>query len=438
MVWGVSRGIDDLVDRVGRNDPALRSLCLFRNRTLTETDARSLFNAIAKNHTLQELNIASHAFSTSMTESLAAALSENVSLRHLEVGDSSFGDSQLEVLCRCLQHNTSLLTLDLENKSISTAGCVFLAAALEKNKHLQHLLLSGNAIGAEGVKNLVRGLGGRVQVSLSSCAIDGAEGGEALSLLFRHEGCRSSLRSLFLDDNGIDAAAAEIAAKGISGCSLTHLSLCNCPIESEGALALARELPPSITDLDLSGTKSGHAGISSLAARLNDGTLSSLERLSLAYCNGTDPALTILAQSIALHPNLLDLDLSGNEVGPETISRLRSSKTLKSLRLHDCGLGRRTSTWEQLLSNPSRCDETTFPCLEDLDVSANDLDEAYVLSLLRQVTSTTRALPSLMHLLLAANPGALEASVSKAIEDTQNERPNLSIVRGSADSGEKM
>lgn len=47
MAWGAPRGIDDLVERVGRNDPALTSLCVLRMRRVDEDGCRRLAEALA-------------------------------------------------------------------------------------------------------------------------------------------------------------------------------------------------------------------------------------------------------------------------------------------------------------------------------------------------------------------------------------------------------
>lgn len=46
MAWGAPRGIDDLVERVGRSDPTLTSLCVLRMRRVDDDGCRRLAQAL--------------------------------------------------------------------------------------------------------------------------------------------------------------------------------------------------------------------------------------------------------------------------------------------------------------------------------------------------------------------------------------------------------
>lgn len=46
MAWGAPRGIDDLVERVGRSDPTLASLCVLRMRRVDDDGCRRLAQAL--------------------------------------------------------------------------------------------------------------------------------------------------------------------------------------------------------------------------------------------------------------------------------------------------------------------------------------------------------------------------------------------------------
>jgi hypothetical protein len=93
MVWGSApRGIDDLVARVSKNDPALVSLCLLKGRRFNDADAEALASALERNTNLRELSATAHAVSTAAATALARALAANRTLCSLDLGNRSFGD----------------------------------------------------------------------------------------------------------------------------------------------------------------------------------------------------------------------------------------------------------------------------------------------------------------------------------------------------------
>lgn len=432
MVWGTQRGIDDLVERVAKNDPQLESLCIFRNRNLTESDAQKLFRALAENTVLRELHLSSHRVSRTMVEALATALKTNQSLYHLNIGDGQFGDDELHALCACLSENSSLRILDLENKSITEKGCQSLAEALKGNTSVKELWLSGNRIGARGVSKLASGVQNINFMALSSCGINEEEAGHALVDLFQGEECRTSLKTLILDNNGIDSDTIAISGEMISLSSLINISLKYCPLGPKGCSLIVNRLPPCIQELDLSNSEAGCDGIKSLACRLRSGDLPSLRRLSVSYCNGMDDSCAELASSISLHNEMIDLDLSGNSTMKLTMDGLSVCNKLRCLRMHGCCLGSMNEDdWQQLTSN-----ETIFSRLEEFDISGNDLSEIAMAALMDGLITNSNAMPSLKHFVIAANPGALNDSITAKVEQLQIARPHLSIIRKNADRGE--
>lgn len=93
MVWGNRRGIDDLVDRISRNDPTLPSLCLLSSRTLDEDGAVALCRALERNIVLKELDTGSHAVSPAMAAAFGDLLAHpGCSLSSLSLGNRGFGD----------------------------------------------------------------------------------------------------------------------------------------------------------------------------------------------------------------------------------------------------------------------------------------------------------------------------------------------------------
>lgn len=92
MVWGAPRGVQDIVERLQKNDATLQSLCLLRQRRFEEADARLLCETLAHNTVLQELNISSHIVTPAMAAVFADLLSTSTTLQNISLGNSTFGN----------------------------------------------------------------------------------------------------------------------------------------------------------------------------------------------------------------------------------------------------------------------------------------------------------------------------------------------------------
>lgn len=92
MAWGAKRGVEDLLERLRSDDPALTSLCLLRQRRFEEADAVAFAAALADNTSLRELTAAAHPVSAAAAAAFASALATNAALRSLDLGNSTFGD----------------------------------------------------------------------------------------------------------------------------------------------------------------------------------------------------------------------------------------------------------------------------------------------------------------------------------------------------------
>lgn len=94
MAWGAApRGIDDLLERLQRNDASLSSLCLFRSRKFGAAEARALCQVLSGPNTcLRELVVGSHAVDAGMAAAFADMLAANTTLASLSLGNSTFGD----------------------------------------------------------------------------------------------------------------------------------------------------------------------------------------------------------------------------------------------------------------------------------------------------------------------------------------------------------
>ncbi|XP_003801633.2 NACHT, LRR and PYD domains-containing protein 12 [Otolemur garnettii] len=194
-----------------------------------------------------------------------------------------------------------------------------LAAALCTNPDLVELGLYRNALGSQGVKLLCQGL--------------------------RHPGCR-----------------------------LQNLRLKRCQVSSSACRDLAAALTANknLIRMDLSGNSLGLPGMKLLCEGLQHPQCR-LQMVQLKICHLTAAACEDLASTLSVNQNLMELDLSLNELGDPGVQllceglRLPTCK-LQTLRLGICRLG---SGACRALSDVLQAN----PHLRELDLSFNDLGD---------------------------------------------------------------
>lgn len=368
----------------------------------------------------------------------------------------------LEALAPGIAASASLRTLDLERKGITAAGCAALAGALASRDAreasgggcgVEELVVGHNAIGGEGLQWLMAafgsdrsegnsnsGAGSQLRtLDAADCSLEGSAGVAALAVALQ-QGRLPSLSSLRLDGSKLGSqGVAELApALGSAGCTLQQLHLQRCALGGEGVAALAAALPATLVTLDLSGNACGTGGAAALAQSLAADAAPHLRSLLLCGCGLDDAAVQALAAALPGRPPL-SLDLSGNAVSDGALAALAAAP-LSSLCLHDCKLGRTgaAALAEQLSAR------VAFTHLDDLDLSANEMEAPQLLALLHALTASAPAAdggddgaaPFLRQLVIAANPGAASEEVSAAVERLQAARPGLDVVRRAADTGE--
>jgi Leucine Rich repeat len=326
---------------------------------------------------------------------------------------------------------------------------------LTTNSTLQELILSRNDIGEQGLTTLGPALVGLQNISLAECGLSGVEAAGIVSTLLIMS---STLQVLRLEENDLlDAAFISAMSPGLgSTTSLVELHLRGCPLQSEGIATLFKSLPKQLAHLDISGSGAGPEGLTGAAAALAErsrnggGAQPSLHRLVACGCGGDDPSLAALINSLAKGYKDIEVDLSGNTAGKLTISAILCNSHLRAVCLHDCKLG--SDGGDALSSQILGADNTEtdgnddnngnqhviLPNLIDLDISANGLESPQLINILNALQTTAdTCCPNLKQLVIAANPGAMEGSVTEAIEHLQAVRTGLDVVRRSADTGER-
>ena len=131
------------IELLRKNDPAVRSLQCSKIRT---AGALTLADALAKNQTLQRLDLQ----------------------------DNQIGEAGALAIAKAIEHNPqiSLQYLNLRNNQIGNAGTKGLARALKKNQSLQILDLAVNAIGSPGAQALVQAIGDNPQLPLQQLNLE--------------------------------------------------------------------------------------------------------------------------------------------------------------------------------------------------------------------------------------------------------------------------
>ncbi|XP_066228704.1 NACHT, LRR and PYD domains-containing protein 11 [Saccopteryx leptura] len=109
---------------------------------------------------LQELELSGCFFTSGVCQNIAYVLESNPNLRSLELGSNGIGDAGMEPLCKALRHrNCKLENIGLEECRLTSLCCASLALVLVSSKTLKKLNLLGNKLGAEGIVQLLEGLG---------------------------------------------------------------------------------------------------------------------------------------------------------------------------------------------------------------------------------------------------------------------------------------
>lgn len=426
MVWGSSRGIDDILEKLNQ----FTHLHLLRNRRFDEEDAKKLVDLLKNNTTICELAIPSHHIPPNISFLFADLVAVNRTLTSLSLGNTSFGDDSLAELCKGLAQNSNLLKLDLHAKGITSTGCQALAAALQNNSSLQELDVSSNPIGNTGLGLLASSLNNLKVLNINDCDLEGSEAGAILETMLQKS--KIQLTSLHLAHNALGPDGYQNTALGISKIAqlLQNLNLSNTEM-GEGIIFLATDYilkskPSALRHLDLSSN-----GITDVHLRtlLSPAVISNLQLETLLLCDNKISELesTSLRGLAHIASSSLVLDIADNPLGTG-ISNLEDCGALVSVRFHNCSM---SNAGCRLLTE--KMQNGGFKNLQELDISSNGIDGSELLSLVRVAG---RKCQNLKHLVMAANPGVQFEELNTYLKLLNKERPDMVIVRRAVDSGE--
>ena len=233
-------------------------------------------------------------------------------LAELNLSKAALGVASAAIISRLLTPDLKLMKLDLSHNKLGAEGCSLLAEGLQEAS-ISVLNLSWNRIGADGLVAVADALAESTSLTCLDlggnelCGINSFGQGKFNAAGMRRlggmlPGC--ALRSLDLSDNCL---------AGLNGRSMGKL--CN-----DSIICLAEGLSGSkITSLILDANQLGNKATHTLGAALEEHTC--LQSLSLADChctdNGTDlTGFSQLVNAVRRQPQLVLLNLDGNELGP--------------------------------------------------------------------------------------------------------------------------
>lgn len=375
MAWGKggAKGVSDLVDKLRANTtgktlmimrfrtfgtcsnklPYILQLptCLFQTKaTKTSTfhnigpsEVSDFCQALAENHSLEELFCSGHSLPAVSAEAFGAALRKNRSLKFLSLGCSALGDEGLLAILKDWD-NAVLETLDLEFKGLGVGGLRGLRNVLCTECNLREIRLGRNELDDEAVEELAQGV--EKSYTLTKLLLDQnsftAAGCRALGFaLARNQGpkrefCLDLANNGFGDD-GLLALLSERDGEreGFSGVDVVALNVEGCGIGSDGIVGLDRLLRAdnascfkqlralnlarneirevgalveheSLRELNLMGNKLGVEGVLALAKGFANSRVESLHlgdvkfRVDSGTLEESKEALTLLAQARSL------------------------------------------------------------------------------------------------------------------------------------------
>jgi Ran GTPase-activating protein 1 len=302
-------------------------------------------------------------------------------IRAIKLSGKSFGLEAAEVASALLRNLKDLVTVDISDiiagrpEEEALKSLEILTSAL-KGTSLKVINVSDNALGRKGI-HAIRGL-------LES---------------------QSALEELYITNNGLDTAAAQLVAELLLFRKPTSLKVLHCinnllrdgggealatvfaespslesviltatRIGSEGGLAIARSLvaTKSLRVLDLSDNNFDEEGSKLMAKALSEQP--HLQSLNLSSTGLGDEGVGRILKALEKTAERLEvLNLAGNEITGEAASKivkaLQNKKLLRQLKLEENELG------SEGVREIAEALKGGFEHLEELDFSMNEVDD---------------------------------------------------------------
>uniref|UniRef100_A0A8C4MQE7 NLR family pyrin domain containing 13 n=1 Tax=Equus asinus asinus TaxID=83772 RepID=A0A8C4MQE7_EQUAS len=301
-------------------------------------------------------------------------LSKNSSLSFLSLGDNDLSDIEVKTLQEPFEMSKcSLKELSLEKCNLSASSYQNLALLLPSTQRLTRLCLGFNQLQDDGVKLLCSSL------SHPECALERLGSRETLWLnpekglclgcfhehlslwLLTHRlwfcqlgapSCRylseallrnKSLTHLNLRKNNLGDEGVKVLCKALShpDCNLRNLDLSDCSFTTESCGELANVLKHNhnVKILDIGNNDVQDDGVKRLCKVLKHSNCA-LNTLGLEKCNLTPACCQPLSSVLRSCKSLVNLNLLGNDFGPDGVNTLWKSLRRSTCKLRKLGLER--------------------------------------------------------------------------------------------------
>ncbi|CAM9895276.1 unnamed protein product, partial [Choristocarpus tenellus] len=295
-----------------------------------------LADALIMNHTLTGLNLESNRCGPDGARLLASALSANRTLRLLSLDRNEVGDEGAVALAGALgvgstgEESCCLEILTLTHNGLTAVGAAALGDALSQNTFLRKLTLARQNLHVQVLRGMEKEEEGPPQVGLQTIDLSGQPLSHSLDypVLARLVACNPRAARLRLAHAGLCGLNPDgRGRRGLEGC--------------EGLAWVLRAGPPRLTVLDL-----GHSFVENVSmAVLALGLVVNRTITSLTLRGNGLGAQGVAALARSLPSSLTNLDLSdnpwvgGSAAAGAALGLLVKGGGLKRLDLSRCGLG---------------------------------------------------------------------------------------------------
>uniref|UniRef100_A0AAA9SI33 NLR family pyrin domain containing 13 n=2 Tax=Bos taurus TaxID=9913 RepID=A0AAA9SI33_BOVIN len=309
-----------------RGDRHLTHLDLSSN-SLDAAVSRGVFRMLGHSACgLKYLWLESCGLSTEVCHQLFTELGRNSSLSFLSLADNNLSHVELERLREPPGTATcALKELSLEKGNLSAAACEDLASLLTSTPRLTRLCLGLNPLGDEGVQllcgSLTRPECVLQRLELWCCRLSTPSCRHLSDALLRSRSLTHlNLRRNSLGDGGVKLLSS---ALGRADCALQSLNLSHCSLTVAGCRELAHALKHNghLKILDVGNNDIQDEGVKELCSVLKTPSCV-LQTLGLEKCSLTAACCRPLSSVLGSSKSLENLNLLGNNLGPDGVSRL--------------------------------------------------------------------------------------------------------------------
>ncbi|DAA19280.1 TPA: NLR family, pyrin domain containing 2-like [Bos taurus] len=247
-------------------------------------------------------------------------------LTHLDLSSNSLDAAVSRGVFRMLGHSAcGLKYLWLEKGNLSAAACEDLASLLTSTPRLTRLCLGLNPLGDEGVQllcgSLTRPECVLQRLELWCCRLSTPSCRHLSDALLRSRSLTHlNLRRNSLGDGGVKLLSS---ALGRADCALQSLNLSHCSLTVAGCRELAHALKHNghLKILDVGNNDIQDEGVKELCSVLKSPSCV-LQTLGLEKCSLTAACCRPLSSVLGSSKSLENLNLLGNNLGPDGVSRL--------------------------------------------------------------------------------------------------------------------